>query len=243
MTPEETAAACADAVSLIAANFMLDPQTYAAGADCGFAGLDFYAAGRGGALGDVDAGTVAAAFHFFEPATVEQNWSTGTKVMPAREAAARFIDCGHAWAAAHLGDGVDWGRLAELIGRVNDAGDPSVSPLFAAWRDMPEPEGDPKALALHRLMVAREHRFAVHAAAVRSSGLSPLQAMAVKSPHMLALFGWTGDAPDVTADLEARWQEAEAATNAGMAPFYAALDESERDELAALCSAALAAVS
>ncbi len=243
MTPEETAAACAHAVSGIAAGFMLDGATYATGAAAGFAGLDFYAAGRGGALGDVDAAAVVDAFHFFEPSTVSQNWELGAKVMPPKEAAARFAECGHAWANAHLGDGVDWARLAELLGRVNDAGDPAASPLFAGWRDMPEPPADDvKALALHRLHVAREHRFAVHAAAVRDTGLTPLEAMAVKSPHMLGIFGWTGDVPEVTDDMKAKWDQAEAATNAGLAPAYATLDEGERAELASLCEAALSAV-
>ena len=77
MTPEETAAACAPAVSGLAANFMLDPATYAAGAEAGFAGLDFYAAGRGGVLGHVDADEVTAAFTFFEPGTVRRTGSRG----------------------------------------------------------------------------------------------------------------------------------------------------------------------
>jgi hypothetical protein len=186
---------------------------------------------------------VIDAFHFFEPGTVEQNWEAGAKVMSAKDAAAKFIECGHTWANAHLGDGVDWSRLAELLGRVNRAGDQSVSPLYAGWLAMPEPPAsDPKALALHRFNVAREHRFAVHAAAVRAAGLTPLEAMATKSPHMLAIFGWTGDIPEVTDELRARWDAAEAATNAGLADAYGTLDDAERDELVSLCGAALAAV-
>jgi hypothetical protein len=242
MTPEETAAACAPAVSGIAANFMLDPGTYATGAQAGFSGLDFYARGRGGALGDVEADVVIEAFHFFEPGNVRENWEKGASVMPGRDAAARFIECGHRWAAEHLGDGVDWARLAELIGRVNAAGDEATGPLFAAWRSMPEPSGDdPRALALHRLNGAREHRFAAHTAAVRDAGITPVEAMAARSPHMMAIFGWT-DTPEVSDELRARWDAAEADTNARLAPAYAALDESERDELASLCTAALAAV-
>ena len=143
MTPEETAAACKDAVSQIASKFMLDGATYAAGAQAGFAGLDFYVCGRGGALGEVDADVVAAAFAFFEPGNVRSNWEQGTKVMPAREAAARFVAAGHAWAAANLpAEGADWARLADLIGQVNASASPAVAPLFVAWRAMPEPTGD-----------------------------------------------------------------------------------------------------
>jgi len=243
MDPVETATACAPAVSGIAANFMLDAATYAAGAEAGFGGLDFYARGRGGALGDVSAEEVVEAFHFFEPGTVRSNWEAGAAVLPGRDAASRFIACGHRWAAEHLGDDVDWARLAELIGRVNAAAPDDVAPLFAAWRTIPEPDAsDAKALALHRLNVAREHRFAAHAAAVRASGLTPIEAMAVKTPHMIGIFGWSGDAPEVTPELKARWDEAEAATNRALAPAYATLDAGERSELVALCAAAVAAV-
>lgn len=243
MTPEQTAAACASAVSGIAANFMLDPATYAAGSAAGFAGLDFYAAGRGGALGDVDADVVAAAFAFFEPGTVRTNWEKGRAVMAPRDAAARFIAAGHAWACAHLADGVDWSRLAVLTGRVNAAASPACAPLFAAWRTMAEPDsGDPRALALHRLQVARELRFARHAAAVVAAALSPQEAMAVRSPQMAGLFGWTDPLPDVTEDLHARWEGAERATNGALASAYATLDARERAELVDLCVAATAAV-
>jgi len=242
MTPEETAAACAEAVSGIAAGFMLDPATYAAGAEAGFSGLDFYARGRGGALGDVDAEQVVDAFAFFEPATVGQNWEACAKVCAGREAAATFIGCGHRWATSHLGDDVDWHRLAELLGRVIAAGD-ADAPLFAGWRSMPEPDAaDGKALALHRLNIAREQRFAAHAAAVRAAGVAPVEAMAVRSPHMAALFGWS-ELPDVTDDMRSRWEAAEAATNQALAGAYGALDDDERTELVALCNAALAAVS
>lgn len=245
MDPEDTAAACAAAIGGIAANFMLDAGTYAAGAELGFSGIDFYAGGRGGALGDVDADVVAAAFAFFEPSVVRANWEQARAAMAPREAAAAFIACGHRWAVEHLAaDGCDWGRLAELLGRVNAAASPACAPLFAAWRLMAEPtDGDARALALHRLHVGRELRFALHAAAVVAAGLSAPEAMAVRSPYMAGLFGWTEPLPEVTDDLRQRWEAAEAATNRALAPAYATLDDGAREELAALCAAALAAVS
>ena len=244
MTPEETAAACAAAVSGIAANFMLDPATYAAGAEAGFAGLDFYAAGRAGVLGHVDADEVTSAFTFFEPSVVRTNWEQGSAVMDPPEASKTFIGAGHRWALEHLdADACDWARLAELQGRVNAAASADLGPLFAGWRQVPEPDAtaDPRALALQRLNVARELRFAVHAAAVKRAGISAPEAMAVKSPHMAGLFGWS-ELPDVNDELRKRWEEAEAETNRGLAPAYAALDEGERSELVSLCAAALGAV-
>jgi hypothetical protein len=242
VTPEETAAACAAAVSGIAANFMLDPTTYAAGAEQGFSGLDFYAAGRGGVLGQVDADEVAAAFAFFEPSMVRTQWELGTSVMDPPDASKAFIAAGHRWATEHLdADACDWQRLAELQGRVNAAAT-AATPLAANWRDLPEPDGaDARALALHRLHVARELRFALHAAAVQEAGISAPEAMAVRSPHMAGIFGWS-ELPDVNDELRSRWEVAEAETDRALAPAYATLSEDERTELVELCAAALGAV-
>lgn len=244
MTPEETAAACAPAVSGIAAGFMLDPATYAAGVEAGFGGLDFYVAGRGGALGDVDADAVIDAFALFEPSMVRSNWASGVGVMPPRACAERFIAAGHAWATSHLrADGCDWARLAELLGRVIHVGD--GGPLVEGWRAVPEPavgpDGDARALALHRLNVAREQRFAAHATAVAAQGLTPIEALSARTPFMIGIFGW-GEPVDVDDDVRARWEAAEAATNEALAAAYGALDEGERAELVALCEAAVAAV-
>lgn len=244
MTPEETAAACGPAVGGIAAGFMLDPATYAAGVEAGFGGIDFYVAGRGGALGDVDADAVIEAFALFEPSMVRSNWASGVAVMPPRACAERFIAVGHAWATSHLrADGCDWARFADLLGRVTRAGD--GSPLLDGWRSVPEPEvgpdGDARPLALHRLNVAREQRFAAHSAAVAAQGLTPVEALSARTPFMIGIFGW-GEPVEVDDDIRARWEAAEAATDEALAPAYATLDEGERAELAALCEAALAAV-
>src|SRR5688500_6429627 len=138
--------------------------------------------------------------------------------MDPPEASKAFIGAGHRWALEHLdADACDWARLAELKGRVEDAASADLGPLFTGWRALPEPEdADPRALALHRLNVAREMRFAVHAAAVHGAGLSAPEAMAVKTPHMAGLFGWS-ELPDVNDEIRRRWEDAEAATNRGLA--------------------------
>jgi hypothetical protein len=104
--------ATANAVSNLAAGFMLDAATYMHGAEQGFAGLDFYFAGRCGVLGDVDADSVVSALVFFAPDQVRTNWDASRSVMSRAEAVACFAECGRQWAQAHLGDGVDWSRLA-----------------------------------------------------------------------------------------------------------------------------------
>ena len=178
MEPVDTADATAAAVGSLAGNFMLDPGTYAKGAELGFSGVDFYVGGRAGVLGPVDADVVSAAFAFFEPGNVRTLWEQALGVMDPGEASSRFMACGHQWAIEHLGDGVDWARTAELLGAVCSAASPAVAPLFAAWRATPEPDGsDAKALALHRFNLMRELRNGVHAAAVVSSGLLPVEAL------------------------------------------------------------------
>ena len=65
--------------------------------------------------------------------------------------------------------------------------------------------------------------------------------MAVRSPQMAGIFGWT-ELPDVNDELRTRWDDAEAETDQAMAPAYATLSEDERTELVELCAAALGAV-
>lgn len=242
MTPDASATATASVVGDLPSRFMLDMDTYAAAAEDGFEGMDFYAAGRGGALGDVPAAVVTATFVFFEPTLVEESWTRAGAVMTRQAAADRWAVACHRWADAHLGDDVDHARLAELVGRVNDAASTAGAPSFGAWRAQPEPEPDrAAALALHRLMVLRELRGGLHGAAVIAHGLSPQTALTIKTPHMLPIFGWAEPAPEADDPAShTAWAEAEAATDRALAPAYAALDEAERDELVALLDAARA---
>ncbi len=236
MTPQDTAAATAEAITTIGSHFMLDPATYGRGIELGFSGLDFYVTGRGGVLGAVDADVVTAAFVFFAPAHIRTNWEAGCKVMAPQEAAAAFIAAGHDWGRAKLAGAVDCARLAALARKAAQGASPAAAPLFAAWRAQPEPDDAP-AQALHHLNVLRELRGGMHGAAVVAQGLSPLEAVLVKGPHMAPVFGWQEPYPDVTG-ARAAWDAAEAATNRAMATAFEALDDAERAELTELANAA-----
>lgn len=238
MDPLDAARASAPAVSTIGSHFMLDGATYAHGATLGFSGLDFYVCGRAGVLGDVPADVVTAALTFFAPDHVATQWETGRKVMAPAQAAEAFAGCAHTWAAEHVPDDLDAGRLAELAGKAVASARVAGAPIFAGWRLLPVPE-DPKAAAVHHLNGLRELRFALHAAAVVSSGLSPLQAMTLRSPHMLSLFGW-GEGADVEG-LQPTWDAAEERTDVAMAHAFADLEPAEREELVALAGALHAA--
>lgn len=236
MNAEEAARACTDAVAYLPAGFMMDGATYQRGGELGFDGIDFYTAGRGGALGEVDGMVVAAAFVYFNPDSVVETWNRTRPVLSRRESVQAFAGCLATWAQGHLPDEVDYERLAELLGRVNDAASPSAAPLFAGWRALPEPR-DPKALALHRLNVQRELRGAVHGAAILAFGLEPLEAVLIKTPFMAGIFGWVEPFPEVESRRQ-EWEQAEAATNRIMARAYSVLDASELSEFVDMASTA-----
>lgn len=228
------AAKTATAVSTIGSHFMLDGNTYKRGAELGFQGLDFYVTGRGGVLGDVDADVVSAAFTFFEPGGIRQLWEQGRSVMPAAAAANEFAACCAQWAEDKVPDDIDAARLAELAGRVVATARPACAPVFAGWRAVPVPHA-PKAAAVRHMNALRELRNGLHGAAIVSAGLTPLEALSVKSPHMVALFGWSE--PAETDGLLPKWEAAEECTTQSIAHAYASLDDSERAELVDLANA------
>lgn len=232
MTPEETAIATAPGVSAVPSRFMLDPATYQRGGELGFNGLDFYVAGRGGALGDVPADVVSAAFVFFNPAMVAAAWDAAGSVMSRAQAGTEWAGSLRRWVEEHAPDGLDYARLAELARRCVDEANPAGAPVFAGWRRLPRPD-DPKVAAVHELNALRELRGGLHGGAVLASGLRPLEAVAVRTPQMAGLFGWAEQLPDPAANEE-QWAAAEAGTNRAMAPVFDVLDEAERAELASL---------
>jgi len=236
MTPQDAAEATAAAIAKVGSHFMLDGATYVRGAELGFEGMDFYVAGRGGALGAVDAEVVAAAFVFFNAEAVRTGWEQAGRVMPPHTAAREFAACAAAWGEAYLPDDLDAVRLAALAGKVIAAASPAAVPLFAAWRAMAVPS-EPKAAALHQMNVLRELRGGLHGVAVLGSGLDPLEAVMVSSPGMAPVFGWVEPYPEADPH-RARWAEAQTLTDRLMAAPLAVLDDDELDEFVALADEA-----
>jgi helix-turn-helix protein len=232
ITPEQAAHEARDAIVSVVSGFMTDPATYAFGAELGFEGMDFYVAGRGGALGDVPADVVTAAFVFFEPGTVRAAWERSASVMTRRRAAEEWAARCHAWAREHLPEDRDWPTLTNLLGRVSDAAQVAGAPVFAGWRTLPEP-ADARELALHRLNGFRELRGAMHGAAVLTVGLRPIEAISVRSPAVLKVFGWSDERAD-PAPLNERWALAEARTDRMFGRHLAVLDGAERSALVEL---------
>jgi hypothetical protein len=232
MTPEQAAHELREAVVRIPGGFMTDAATYARGGKLGFEGLDFYLAGRAGVLGDVHADVVVAALVFFAPQVVHEAWARSAAVMARGDAAREWAAVGHAWAIAHLPDEVDWQTVAALLGRVVHSAPVAGAPLFAGWRALDEPDVV-KALALHRLNALRELRGALHGAAVLTVGLTPVEAVVVRTPSMLHAFGWSEPYPE-PKPLHDRWGLAEARTDRMFGRSLAVLDDEERAELVEL---------
>lgn len=239
MDAVEAARSTTDAVVDLPAKFMMDGDTYKRGAELGFDGVDFYVAGRGGVLGDVDADIVSAAFVYFNPVAVRRAWEASAPVCSRAEAAASFAGSAHRWAGEHLADGPDYSRLAELAGAIVARASAAAAPLFAGWRHLDVPE-DPKAAVVHHLNALRELRGGLHGGAVLATGLSPLQAFAEHSPHMAGIFGWE-ELPS-TDGLAKQWQQAEDATNVALGLSFSALSAGELEELVNLADEVVAAV-
>lgn len=232
MTPEQAAHDTKAAVVELPARFMTNAATFARGAELGFEGFDFYAAGRAGVLGDVTADVVVAALVYFEPKVLHDAWERSSKVMDRRRAAQEWAACAHVFAREQLSHSRDDARLAALLGRIEHEASPVLAPIFAGWRALPEPD-DEHELMYHRLYALRELRGAMHAAAVLTVGLTPQQAIAVRSPQVASVFGWQSPLPEPDAFKE-RWMLAEARTDRMLGKHFAVLESDERDELVEL---------
>ena len=122
---------------------------------------------------------------------------------------------------------LDWAELATLLGRVVAFAPVAGAPLFAGWRELPEPTDEP-ALALHRLNALRELRGALHGAAVLTVGLAPIEAIVVRTPTMIPMAGWT-EVPEDASPFNERWALAEARTDRMFGRHLGVLDGDERE--------------
>ena len=236
MTPEQSAAALKKTIGDVGFGFMTDPLTREAGQARGLRGRPLYFLGRGGALGDVDAEVVVAAFAFFPPALVTEHWNAGRAVMAPREGALLYAELCAEWGRRTLTGRPGLERALELFERVADGAEPFGLPLFVAWRALPRVDDVPGRLA-QVLNVLREHRGSVHACAVAAVGLGPLEANVAGSygPAGAQFLGWTEPFPD-PGPYRADWNRAEGLTSAAAARPFAVLTADERAELAAIAA-------
>jgi hypothetical protein len=243
LTPEQAAGASRDAVQELGGAFAEDPRTLRRARQLGLSGWAFFVAGRGGALGDVRADTVAAALGFIAPEAVNDGWEGARRAgSPAEVASVHLAECCR-WGVEHLADFALVDRLVELTQRVVLAADPAGMPLFAAWRAMPVPDDATGAQAAVLLHLMREHRAGAHLLAVRAGGLTPLEAI-IAGPEGEAgavAYGWQPPYPPAGPLLRRRlWTEA--VTDRVVAPSFAALEQGERLELIGILDSARASL-
>lgn len=230
---DELLAAVCPAVGAAGAGFYFAPETLAAGKELGLDGSRFYFLGRGGVLGDVEPPVVVSAFGFFEPGVVARVWNSARALVAPRDAGRAYLECAHEMGRARLGGVPDLDAYADASDAVIAATDPSGLTLFAGLLGEPVPT-DAAGRAMHATVVLRELRGSVHLLAVRASGLSPKVAHYLRRPQDFSRFGWKEeDTPHVGDDDRRRLADADALTDALLAPSFAVLDETGADALVA----------
>lgn len=222
MSALQTITTTSPALGDIGGQFYFTPETVSRGKAAGLDGFRFYIIGRGGVMGDVKAAVVQSAFGYFNPEVVAAMWDSGTEKTPATETAELYWDCGAEHGRSKLADTAGLDKFCASAEAVIAAADRDGFPLFAGIATMPLADDLP-ARAYQLCLVLRELRGCAHLAAIRSTGLVPREAHAVKRPEMVKSFGWgditpSDDAADNLAIAETR-------TNTALNDAYSVLDD------------------
>jgi hypothetical protein len=236
------AAEVSPAINQLGNAFYFAPATLARGKELTLGGLRFYFVGRGGMLGDVEWPVVASAFGYFNPAVVEQIWTTSQERVQPKEIGRAYVECSREFGRAHFADvpGLEeFCAAAESV--VAEAG-PAGLPLYAGLLAMPL-ASDAAARAYQLVTLLREHRGSVHLLAVVAVGLEPRVAHAIRRPNDLELFGWTPEDIPPFGDAERRLlDDAEAITDRLVERAFSVLDDEGRAALRAGLSGMQAAL-
>lgn len=222
--------------------FMVSKQMDSAAEPFGMKSAAFYFRGRVAALGEVSEPVAAATLAIFPVPLIELVWER-TSSMPAQVALTGYQDACLLWGQQYFAGFKGAARLGELAAGVVDGCDASGLVLFSAWQSQPRPD-DTEGHAAFAVMLLRELRGGLHFAALRAQGLDiPVAVLADPSGGVgrLRRTGWRHDQIDVLQarasglpDLTARWQAAEAMTDAAYLGATGVLTRSERAELDAL---------
>jgi len=241
LDPRDVMQATAGHIGDIGAAFYFHPGTLERGKAAGLDGFRFYFLGRGGVLGDVEAGVVRAAFGYFEAGLVDKIWSSAKEIMSPREAARLYIACAHDLGREKFAglDGLQ--DFVAAASTVIAAVEGASLPLFEAVRCEPVPE-DAAAAAMHQAMVLRELRGSVHLLALTACGLESKRAHGIKRPEAFKMFGYEAEIA-VSEDDRAKWLRAEDLTDEILVPAYDHLSVDQAAALVAGSAAMHAAIS
>lgn len=217
--------ATAGKIGDIGAAYFFAPDTLRRGKEVGLDGFRFYFLGRGGVLGDVEAGVIRAAFGYFEPGLVDKIWTSAKAIMAPRDAARIYISCGHDFGRTRFADIDRLDGFVDAATTVIGAVEGTSLPLFEAVRCEPVPEDVPAA-AMHQAMVLRELRGSVHLLANTACGLESRHAHGIKRPEAFKMFGYEAEIR-VTDDDRAKWLRAEQLTDDILVPAYDSLTDEQ----------------
>ncbi len=240
MNSEELAAEAGPVLMRVGQGFYFHPDTLARGKELGLDGFRFYVLGRGGVLGDSEAPVIQSAFAYFSGPLIEKMWNSARKTMAPRDAAREYLDCCRNFGRKYFAEIEGLDAFNDAARAVNDAADPFAFALYAGYSAEPLPD-DAAAQAMLLAATLRELRGGAHLVAVLASGLTPLEAHAMKRPDDLATFGWP-EAPVITDEHRKAFEKAEALTNRLVAPAFGVLDDSQADALLAGAAAMEAAL-
>lgn len=222
------------AVHRIGGAWFFAPQVAEVGAAVGIDDrFAFYAAGRGGVLGDPTGEVVASSFAFFPPQMVMSKYAEGVAGLAPGEASEAYARGLAAWAEHTFAEHADWDRLATLARRVADQVAAMCLPLFVGWRRLAQPQ-HPAARMAMSLVVLRELRGDRHVQAVAASGMTAVEAIVGgDGPERAVALRHPEPHPSVDAVRERR-EQVEWRTDELMAPAWAVLDVAERDDVTRL---------
>ncbi len=139
-------------------------------------GLDFltgYVWGRAAALGEPDAGVVAATFAVFEPAFVGAMYDAGRRACDRETMLAARSEATIASLTEALGD-ADVASVSEVLASAVAAVDGTGRPLFSGLRAQAWPDA-PVGRLWRACELVREHRGDSHVAACIARGLGPIE--------------------------------------------------------------------
>jgi hypothetical protein len=244
VTPEQSAASSKTAVRYLGSAFTECPKTLRRARELGLTGWAFFVAGLGAALGDVPPEVVTSSVGFIAPDAVRDAWETARAACPIDEIKEHYLAQCRRWGEEKLDRLAITSRLADLAERAVADADATGLPLFAAWRAAAVATRSSGVSAGARTAVhmnlLRHHRAGAHLLAVRSAGLTPLQAIAA-GPEREAgaiAFGWQPPYPAFQPLLR-RWTWAEAVTDRIVGEAFAAFEPAERDEFVRLADLAM----
>jgi hypothetical protein len=245
MDPTATAVATARPLGTVGSSFYFAPQSVERGEAIGLDVIAFYAAGRGGVIGDRPIDEVDSIFFFFKEGLVAAMVETSRTIASREVAVAAHIEAADAFAVAALaGVPVDvLKQFADATYALIDTLPVGRWPIVDGYRSLGR--GDDAASDAYRAAILlRELRGGLHTEIVQSSGLTPAAACQLdQGGAFFALHGYDDDdRVEETAETLAARTGIEDATDSAMAEILGTLTAAQRGDLVAGAEAMLGAV-